>query len=164
MVGHVVKRKKSHLNSRTFSRFSSFSIFVAGALFSLTSKDLVSSLWSLSALFILIAGKNFFSVSSVITLSSSAVNLCFVCRCSKNKKVLHNTRNTTTTAYKTHRRASERRKFVFFSFLSSSMANAENFNRDSAARLLAACLFTQAKEKASEARAKHAGVKSSVLR
>ena len=128
-----MKIKKSHLNSRTFTRFSRLSILEAGALFSLASKALESSLPSLPALFIWIAGKNFFSVSSVIILSSIAVNLCFVCRCSKNKTVLHNTRNTTTTAYKTQRRISERRPFVFCSFLSSSMRNAGNSNRDSAA-------------------------------
>ena len=158
--------KKSHLNSRTFTRFSRLSILEAGALFSLTSKALVSSLSSLSPLFIWLAGKNFFSVSSVFILSSSAVNLCFVCwcsRCSKSKKVLHNTRNTTTTAYKTQRRISERRPFVFCSILSSSMGNAGNFNRDSAENIYTVHVYlhTRKKTRAWSTRVK---VNSSVLR
>ena len=109
------------LNSRTFSRFSRLSRLKADALFSclffLTSNALASRGSSVS-LCGSHAERNFFSVSSVIILSSIAANLCFICCCSKNRKTMHDTRKTINAAYNMQRRISVKLHFTFCSFLS----------------------------------------------
>ena len=110
------------LNSRTFSRFSRLSRLKADALFFLTSNALASRGSSVS-LCGSHAERNFFSVSSVIILSSIAANLCFICCCSRNRKKLHDTKETTNAAYNMQRRISLKLQFTFCSFLSRSMKN-----------------------------------------
>ena len=107
--------KKSHLNSRTFSRFSRLSRLKDTALFSLTNETLASSRSSLSLLYWRIR-------SNVFILSSIAINLCFIFCCSRNKMMMQDIRKTTTTTYRTQRRLiSEERSFSLCSFLSWSM-------------------------------------------
>ena len=108
-------RKKSHLNSRTFSRCSRLSRLKANALFFLTNKPLASNRLCLSLLYWRVC-------SNVFILSSIAVNLCFIFCCSKNNMAMHDIRNNTTATYRTQRRISEKRPFTALcSFLSWSM-------------------------------------------
>ena len=112
--------KKSHLNSRTFSRFSRLSRLKDTVLFSLTNKALASS----RSLFVVY--NNFICIywrvrSNVFILSSIAINLCFILCCSRNKMMMQDIRKTTTTTYRTQRRISEERSFSLCFFLSWSM-------------------------------------------
>ena len=115
--------KKSHLNSRTFSRFSRLSRLKVTALFSLTNKALASSRSSLSLFFWKVR-------SNVFILSSIAINLCFIFCCSRNKMMMQDIRKTTTATYRTQRRISEKRCFSLCSFLSWSMRCRWNFDEE----------------------------------
>ena len=111
------RKTKSHLNSRTFSRFSRLSRLKANALFSLTSKSLG---WFRSSLSI-----SYWSVrSNLFILSSIAVNLCFILCCSENTMAMQDS----TTRYRTQRRISGKRSLNLCSFLSCSMRCRWNFN------------------------------------
>ena len=117
------EEEKSHLNSKTFSRFSRLSRLKGNALFSLTSEALASGRSSLSLLY-------WSFLSNVFILSSIAINLCFIFCCSINKMAMQETRKTTTAAYRTHRRISEKRSFNLCSVLSWSMRCRCNFDRE----------------------------------